>query len=69
MDGTGLKGKKFFIISKRLLPNGNNVVYTARVEEVIPNKDLPDNYILHLKDKFGKIVMIERYDIKEMREE
>ena len=69
MDWTGLKGKKFFIISKRLLQNGNNIVYTATVIDIIPNKDLPENYTLHLKDKFGKIIMLERYDIKEMREE
>lgn len=69
MDWTGLKGKKFFIISKRLLSNGNNIVYTATVVDIIQNKDLPENYILHLRDKFGKIIMLERYDIKEMREE
>lgn len=69
MDWTGLKGKKFFIISKRLLPNGNNIVYTATIVEIIHNKEQPENYILHLKDKFGKIIMLERFDIKEMREE
>jgi len=69
MDWTGLKGKRFFIVSKRLLPNGNNVVYTAKVIDVIPNKDNPNNYTLHLQDKFGKIIMLERFDIKEMREE
>lgn len=69
MDWTGLKGKKFFIVSKRLLANGNNVVYTAKVVDVIPNKELPDNYTLYLIDKFGKTIMLERHDIKEMREE
>lgn len=69
MDWTGLKGKNFFIITKRVLPDGKNVVYTAKVKDIIPNKDLPPNYTLYLIDKFGKTIMLERYDIKEMREE
>ena len=69
MDWTGLIGKNFFIITKRVLPDGKNVVYTARVKNIIPNKDLPENYTLYLQDKFGKIILLERYDIKEMREE
>lgn len=69
MDWNGLKGKKFFIISKRILPNGNNVVYSAKVIDIIPNKDLPENYTLYMLDKFGKTIMLERLDIKEMREE
>ncbi len=69
MDWTELKGKKFFIVSKRLLSNGNNIVYTATVLDIIPNKDLPENYTLYLIDKFGKTIMLNRFDIKEMREE
>lgn len=67
--GLGLKGKTFFIVTKRVLLNGKNAVYTATVIDIIPNKEIPSNYTLYLKDKFGKIMMIERFDIKEIREE
>lgn len=68
-DGMGLKGKNFFIITKRTLPNGKRIVYTVIVEDVIPNLDQPWNYSLHLKDKYGKMILLERADILEMREE
>lgn len=68
-DGLGLIGKRFFIVLKRILKTGNNVVYSGIIKDIVPNKDVPSNYTIYLIDKFGKAVMLERYDIKEMREE
>lgn len=68
-DGLGLIGKRFFIVLKRILRTGNNVVYSGVIKDIIPNKDAPSNYTIYLIDKFGKAIMLERYDIKEMREE
>lgn len=69
MDWTGLEGKKVFLITKRRLPNGNNVVYSGTIKKIIHNASQPENYSIHLIDKFSKLIILDRYDIQELREE
>ena len=69
MDWTGLEGKKVFIITKRKLYNGNNIVYSGIIKKIIDNPNQPENYSIQLLDKFSKIIILERYDIVELREE